>query len=169
MKKPELTEFNSYHQKYIDLVDDDLVNFLIKQQKHFNEVILSIPESKGDFQYAEGKWSIKGLVSHINDTERIFAYRALTFARGDQSELPGYDENNYVSSFNPNLITFENYLAEFNGLRMSTIALCNSITEEMGARTGFANGNILSARAALYITGGHLAHHISILMSRYLK
>jgi uncharacterized damage-inducible protein DinB len=131
-------------------------------------LIHSIPESKGEYRYAPGKWSIKELLCHMLDAERVFAYRALRFARNDQTELAGFDEKNYAPNANAHSRTLSQLADEFNRLRLTTIDLFESFTPEMLSRCGKANNNMVSVINLGYIIAGHEVHHRNILIERYL-
>ncbi len=134
-----------------------------------DSLIRSIPESKGEYRYAPGKWSIKELLCHMLDAERIFAYRALRFARNDQTELPGFDEQVYAPNANAHSRTLNQLADEFKRLRSTTIDLFESFTPDMLARSGKANNNLISVINLGYVIAGHEVHHRNILTERYLK
>lgn len=166
------SEYPEYYKPYIDLVIKDkgsLVDILRENGKKFDEVLrnnkcLDI----GDNAYAEGKWTLKELVQHITDTERVFSYRALVFARNDKTVLPGFDENNYVANSE---ITTKNYfdlLDEAEAVRESTLLLFESFTDNVLQRKGLISDKNMSVRAAGYIIAGHQLHHLNIIKERYL-
>ncbi len=163
--------FAEYFAYYISLVDDstDVITALEQTHQKTNELLTSITEEKGNYAYDEGKWTIKELLVHMIDTERIFCNRALRFARNDQTDLPGYDHDGYVPHSGANERTLADIAHEFNVVRQGTIALFNSFTPEMLERKGTANGNILTVLSIGFITSGHETHHVNILKERYLN
>ena len=122
-----------------------------------------------NYRYAEGKWTIKEIIGHLIDAERIFAYRMLRFARKDATDLPGFDENEYVPASEANERSIHGLLEEFTTVRAGTFSLWRSLTNEMLQRSGTVNGNRLSVRALAYITCGHEIHHLAVIKERYLK
>jgi hypothetical protein len=128
-----------------------------------------IPEAAAESAYAAGKWSVKELVGHVIDTERIMAYRCLCISRGEQQSLPGFDENSYIRHGNYNTRTLASLLEEYNGVRQANIALFSGMNEEMWNRTGLANQATVSAKALMAIIVGHERHHFKILTERYLN
>ncbi len=168
--KPEPTEFASYYGKYINQVEgNDLLDALEENAKSFSAFIKTISVEKLDYRYAEGKWTIKEIIVHLADAERIFAYRALRFARKDKTPLAGFEENNYVPESNTANQSAEQLLEEFNAVRKASIALYKSFTAEMSLRAGAANGNEISVRALGFIMVGHVVHHQQTIVERYLK
>lgn len=170
MRKPNPEEFVPYFGKYIDLVKGEnpikaLENQIIAMQAFLSE----IPEEKENFRYAEGKWTIKEIIGHLIDTERIFAYRALCIARRDLTSLPGYEENNYVAHGNFQKRSFYNLVHEYNLVRESNIALFKTFDEASLSQIGTANGGKISVRAIIFIIAGHELHHLSIIRERYLN
>ncbi len=170
MKRPEPNEYVPYFQKYIDLVIGDnpikaLENQIIAMQAFLSE----IPEDKENYRYAEGKWSIKEIIGHLIDTERIFGYRALCFARQDKTLLPGYEENDYVAHANFEKRSFYNLVHEYNLVRESHLALFKTFDETALTQLGTANGNKLSVRAIIFIIAGHELHHLQVIREKYLK
>lgn len=133
------------------------------------ELIRSIPEEKGTYRYGEGKWTIKELLAHMQDSERIQAYRALRFARNDKTELPGFEENDYAPEANAHGRTIKQLADELERVRLTTIDLFNSFTDDMLKREGLANKSKLSVLNLGYIIAGHELHHRRILVERYLK
>ncbi len=132
------------------------------------EMVHSIPENKSNYRYAEGKWSIREVLCHMQDAERIFAYRALRFARNDKTALAGFEEKDYASQANAEGRSLKKIADEMQHLRTSTIDLFESFTEEMLLRKGTANNNEMSVMALGFIIAGHETHHRNILKERYL-
>ena len=163
--------FAEYFQFYISLVDQTLdVTSALKQTHHkTNNILKQLSEQQANFAYAKGKWTIKELLVHMIDTERIFCNRALRFARNDQTNLPGYDHDEYVPNSGANERSLKEIAEEFNIVRKGTIALFKSFTTEMLNRNGSANGNNLTVLAIGFIISGHETHHTNILNERYLR
>ncbi|HLT73592.1 MAG TPA: DinB family protein [Ohtaekwangia sp.] len=134
-----------------------------------SSLVTSIPEALGTYAYADGKWTIKEVLTHMMDAERVFCYRALCFSRKDPTPLPGFDENHFVPHSNAHARTIKEIAEAMSRLRMTTRDLFNSFTEEMLDLEGEANKTRLSVRAIGYIIAGHELHHLSILNERYLK
>lgn len=162
-------EYNEYYVAYIGLAgSNSLIDGLQEGLKTTVEFLKRVPEEKLEYRYAEGKWTIKEILRHIIDTERIFAYRALRFARNDQTALPGFDQDAYISPSNANLKTLDNLLHEFETNRLSTISLFRNFSDSMLKGIGEASNNPMSARAAGFIIIGHEIHHCSVIEERYL-
>jgi hypothetical protein len=169
MEKPESTEFAPYYNTYISLVEnDDILDVLGTQPAELDALFSGIPEEKGQFAYAEGKWTIKELLSHLIDGERMFAYRVLRISRGDETPIEGFEQDGYIENSNANNRSFEELLTEFSLLRTANVLLINNLSDESSRRMGTASNNPVSARALVYIMAGHIKHHINILNQRYL-
>ncbi|WP_411273354.1 DinB family protein [Daejeonella sp.] len=168
MKQPQADEFPSFYKTYIDTVSDNVVAELEHQINSFPAFLKGIPGDKASFAYAEGKWTLKELLGHVNDTERIMTYRALRIARNDQTPLPGFNENEYVLNAHFADRTIESLADEFASLRRANMFLIKSFTEEEVSRTGISNNSPISVRALIYILAGHLNHHRKIIEERYL-
>ncbi|HSP07494.1 MAG TPA: DinB family protein [Acidobacteriota bacterium] len=169
--KPKDGEFPDYAIMYIGLLPDDglVLRHLKSNLKATKDLILSLPEEKLLYRYAEGKWTIKEVLAHIIDDERIYTYRALRFARNDATELPGFEQDEYARYSGANNRKIKNILKEFAAVRNATIALFESLDEEALGRSGVANGNRVTVRALAYHLAGHELHHINILKERYLR
>jgi len=169
--KPQAGEFPAYASMYIDLIPNDgrLLQHLEDNYTGSRKLIQSIPEEKLHYRYADGKWTIKEILVHIIDDERIYAYRALRFARKDSTELPGFDQEIYAASSGANERSIESILHEFETVRKATISLFENFTDEVFTRSGIANGNNVSVRALGYHIAGHEIHHINIIKKRYLS
>ena len=154
----------------IDLVPDDglVLQHLRDNLQTVNELILSQPEEKLTYSCAPGEWTIKEIVGHIIDCERVFAYRALRFARNDSTELPGFDENMYAVYADSNERSTEDLVAEWTAVRLSTVALFSSFTEEVFLRSGTTNGHRTSVRALAYQIAGQALHHLNSIKENYL-
>lgn len=166
--KPSSNEYASYYSTYIDLVNEPEVQ-LHSQITKLKALIENISDSDLLYKYSEGKWSIKELIVHCIDTERIMAYRLLCISRSEQNNLMGFDENQYAENSFADIRSKESILNEFEYLRLSTIELIKSLTDEQLGKIGSANNNTVSARALIFIIIGHLEHHMNILISRYLN
>lgn len=161
--------YNEYFARYIGLVDDqELLTAIEFNYRTFLKTVESISEEKSFYRYADDKWSIKELIAHIIDTERIFAYRALRFSRNDKTELMGYDENHFASFCGADARSLADLNHEFDVTRQSSIALFKSFDYEMLARSGSANGIDIDVTSIGYLIAGHCQHHINILKERYL-
>lgn len=170
MKNLQSNEYPEYFGNYITKVEiDDLIEALEENLDNFSNFIQNlVPESKYEFRYQPEKWSIKEIVQHIIDAERIFAYRALRFARFDATPLPGFEENDYVPVSKSDDRTMEDLIREFVLVRKSTIVLFESFTGEMLMNTGTASGKVSSVRAIGFVISGHCIHHQQVIKERYL-
>lgn len=169
MTTSELT-LPAFYKGYVEEVEEDnLIQALITNGNLTLDLIRSIPENSGLYAYAEGKWTIKEVIAHIIDAERIFAYRALRFARNDRTELAGFEENEYTVASNANNRKIYKIAEEFANLRASTVDLFGSFSEAMLKREGMANGQLISVEALGYVIAGHETHHRKILNDRYLS
>ncbi|HEV8285138.1 MAG TPA: DinB family protein [Chitinophagaceae bacterium] len=170
IEKPKQGEYPAYAIMYIKLVPDD--GLLLKHLKDgFEDVkkfILSLPEEKLLYRYASNKWTIKEILVHIIDDERIYAYRALCFARNEKTALPGFEQDDYVTFSNANDRTIENILNEYEAVRYATIALYQGLDDAALLREGMANNNKATVRALGYHIAGHELHHMNIIEEKYL-
>jgi len=163
-------EYASYYQPYIKEISEvGIVNNLIAIQKESEKLISNLTVQQQLFSYAQGKWSIKELIQHLIDTERIMTYRALHIARKDAIEMPGFDEGVYVKNSRANERVFFDLLEELSSVRKSTINLFKSFSENDLKQIGIANGVTVSVRALGYIIAGHHKHHLSIIKDNYLN
>jgi hypothetical protein len=167
--RPSSAEHAPYYAKYIALVPDDDLDVVghLADQHHETVGMLRKAKARGDHAYAPGKWTVKEVIGHMCDTERIFAYRALRFSRGDTTDLPGFDENQYVAASNFSSRTMEDLLEELWSVRAATLSLAKNLKGDALTRQGTANGNAVSVRALLYIIAGHERHHVAMLKERY--
>jgi uncharacterized damage-inducible protein DinB len=171
MYKPLTTEYlqSPYHSRYIDKVaNDNSIEALAQQQVDTLAFFRSLTEEQLNYRYAEGKWSVKEILGHITDTERIMAYRALCIARGEQQALPGFEENDYVVTAHFDKRTITDLLREYTLVREANLALFRSFDETMLTRIGNASGRNISVRALLFIIAGHELHHLKVIRERYL-
>lgn len=168
MKKPLPHEYPEYYSHYINLVSlANGVKALENQIVEIQEFISRIPSEKEDYRYAEGKWTVKEVLGHICDVERIFGYRALCIARGESASLPGFDDNDYVVEANFGQRSMYDLAHEFSLVRESNIALFKGFSSEILDRMGTANNQKMSVRALMFFVAGHEKHHISVLKSKY--
>jgi len=162
-------EYNPYYGTYIAKAANLNLKEGLKSNYSITEAFLNaIPKDKLEYRYAEGKWTVKDIIQHIIDTERIFAYRALRVARNDKTALPGFEENDYALTGNANARTLESLLAEYKAVRQATIALFNSFSDDMVKHIGTASNSPISARAIGFIIIGHEIHHCNVIKERYL-
>lgn len=163
-------EYAPYQEAYLKLVSDEwnLAEELEVSLHNFIHFVRDIPMDKYDYRYAEGKWTIKDIIQHVIDTERIFAYRALRIARGDKTPLPGFEESDYGHEAGADRRHLQELLTELSMVRQSSIFLFKSLRDEELKRTGTASGYTVSARALGFILIGHQNHHINIFKERYL-
>ena len=167
--KPLPGEYAPFYKSYVEQVgEDDVLEKLSSSRKKTYDFFLSIPPEKADFAYAEGKWSVKEVLGHLIDTERIMAYRLLRFARADHHPLAGFNENFYASKANSKNRDLEDLANEFSDLRKANLYLYQNLDEEQLRRKGTASNAIVSVKALLYIIAGHELHHLKIIRERYL-
>jgi uncharacterized damage-inducible protein DinB len=169
MTRPDLESIPTFYKRYVEHVKEmDLIEALKFSSVETLEMMRSIPESQGGHRYAEGKWSIKEVLNHMMDVERIMSYRALRFARNDKTDLPGFEENDYATEANAHSRTIIQLADETKRLRATTIDLFTSFTADMLIREGTANKNKLSVLTIGYVISGHESHHRQIMKERYL-
>ncbi len=167
--RPAKGDYGEYYQKYIDLVKgDDIFRILVEQNMDSQNVLNSFSESKGNYKYAEGKWSVKEVIGHMMDVERIFAYRALCIARGETNQLPGMDQDMYVSNGNFNKRQLFDLNYEYRLLRESNILLFGGFDKSVLQNKGTASGYEVTVLALMFMTVGHEKHHLNVLMERYI-
>lgn len=165
--KPEPTEHNPYYSKYIKLVGDDALAAMRAGSASTPRLLSGVTETQAMFRYEPGKWSVKEVLGHIIDGERVFAYRALRFARADQTDLPGFEENEWVPAGRFDRRPLQDIVAEYGAVRTATLALFSSFDEQDLVRTGKANDDLVSVRALAHIIAGHELHHVGLLKERY--
>lgn len=162
-------EYSKFNATYINALDNvNLIEELEICLHDFIKFVQNIPMDKFDFRYAEGKWTIKDIIQHIIDTERIFSYRALRISRNDKTPLPGFEENDYVENTNANARSIQELLTEMATVRQSTLLLFKSFTEEQLQLMGTASNHPISVRAIGFLAIGHQKHHQRIFKERYL-
>lgn len=166
--KPVAGEFQPYYATYIDPVPESDLGRVLQQQVDATRAIFgTVDETKAGYRYAPGKWSVREVLGHLTDAERIFTYRLLCVARGELAPLPGFDEQAYVPTSGADRRTLASLLAEFVAVRGATIALVDGLSPEAWTRRGNANGQEITPRALAYIVAGHERHHMETLRSRY--
>jgi hypothetical protein len=168
LQRPDTDEYGNYFARYITLVPEgDLLQLLKHQLEEVCAFGRSLTEEQGDFRYEPGKWSIKEIIGHIADTERVMSYRLLRAARGDKTPLPGFDQDLFVQGAFFERRSITNLLDEFTAVRQSTLALLASLPEEAWTRNGITRDAEMSARAYAYVIAGHALHHYTILEKKY--
>ena len=169
MAKPSPSSYPAYFKRYVDQVpEDDLASAFQAQLSDARKFLATISEEKSMHAYAPGKWTLKEVLQHIIDAERVFNYRSLCFARGETSSLPGFDENLYAENCNANVRSWQSLVDEFFAVRSSTELMYASFTEEMLDRPGIANNNPSTARSFGFVTVGHFNHHKKVVEERYM-
>ena len=171
MYKPETTEFDPYYGKYLDLVpESDIRVAYAAQPAELRAALNAVEEDRGTFAYADGKWTIKEVISHLTDCERIFAYRMHRISRGDTTPIEGFDQENggYTRFSHANERTFASLLDEFDLVRQANCLMLNNMDEADLKRMGTANDSPISVRALAGVMIGHVRHHLNILKERYL-
>ena len=169
MNRPEKIEYAEFYAGYVALVEEtDIIAALQNQITDLQKLCAGVSPEKENFRYAENKWSIREMLGHIVDGERVFSYRALRISRGDQTLLAGFEENFYVANSNFSNVKLADTLEEFSLLRQSNVQMFKNLTDEMWAKTGTASNATVSVRALAYLMVGHIRHHANILQTRYL-
>ena len=170
MSRPNKNEYNPYFEGYISLVKGDTYNEI---KNNYNQKVMeywdTIPEEKWTYSYEKGKWTLKQVLQHIIDTERILVYRALCIVREDTKKLNEFDQDKYAESGKANLISPIDLISEWKFLRSSNDLMFKSFTDEDLEKTGTVGSKNLSVRAVMYIIIGHALHHINIINNRYLN
>lgn len=168
-KRPQSSDFAPYYGKYVALVPEgNFLDILGSQLRDVNRLLEPLSEEQADFRYEPGKWSVKESLGHVNDAERVFAYRLLRIARGDQTPLPGFEQDDYVKTANSSSRNLADLLQEFSAIRRATITLIRSLDDASWLRRGTASGKEVSVLALAFIIAGHALHHQIILAERYL-
>lgn len=169
LQRPVENEYPEYYVPYVNLVPDgNLLSILKKNLVGTIALFEGISEEDGHFRYAPGKWSIKEVLGHMTDTERIMSYRLLRIGRGDQKPLAGFNENDYINGSQFDQLPINNILEDFAAVRKSTITLIQNMADDIWGRKGFANETEITTRAIAYIIAGHAIHHGNIFSERYL-
>lgn len=167
--RPSQGDYSTYYETYIKLIEgDDILRILNDQSKKTQDILNSFSEHKGNYRYADGKWTVKEIVGHLMDSERVFAYRAMCIARGEKKSLPGFEQDDYVKEGNFNRRELFDLNYEFRLLRESNLLLFRSFTPEMLKLKGFANETSVTVLAILFIIAGHEKHHMKVLREKYM-
>lgn len=169
IRKPETSEYNSFYQTYIGKLESgDMLAILRDQLSSISTFFGELSEAQGESRYAEGKWSIKEVLNHINDIERIFSYRAMCISRGEAQSLPGMDQDIYQMNSGAEKRTLASLVEEFEAIRKSTLCLFEPMNEEDGLKAGEASGSSITVRALAALIAGHAAHHKQVTQEKYL-
>ena len=164
---PQPHEYSPHHERYISLVTTPVLTALRDQERTLPQFLRGVSEADAGYRYASGKWSIREVVGHIFDAERIYQYRALCFARGESGVLPGWDPDEYATHAGFEQRTMHSLIDEFLAVRESTLRLFNSFDRSAWDRRGMVSGGFLSVRALAYIAVGHAQRHLNVLAERY--
>jgi len=168
-QRPRDTEYEAYYGRYISLVPDgDIGTILEKQREATSALLAPLDTETADFRYAEGKWSVKEVVGHIIDAERVFAFRAFAFSRNDPNAIPGMEQDDYARGANYGDRSLRDIVEEYRAVRSATLHLLRSFDNGMLLRTGTASGCSFTVRSTMYIIAGHELHHLRGLKERYL-
>ncbi|AFH50336.1 Hypothetical protein IALB_2633 [Ignavibacterium album JCM 16511] len=168
--RPARNDYADYYQQYIDLVEgEDILNILSSLNKEISDVSNSFPQSKGNYSYAPGKWSVKEVIGHMMDTDRIFAYRALAIARGEKQPLPSFNQDDYVKNGKFNLRELSDLTYEYRLLRESNILLFKGFDQSVYSNRGIAAEREVTVLALMWMIAGHQKHHLNILREKYLQ
>lgn len=168
MSRPLETEYAPFYSGYVAHVTEDEILPVLRSQIDALDLLFDrVTGEQETFRYAEGKWSIREVVGHLIDGERVFGYRTLCIARGETENLPSFDENEYMLNAPYDRVELEDLLSEFRLVRLSNIAMLRSLDEAAWMRTGTANGSPVSVRALTFIMAGHIRHHMEVLRERY--
>ena len=167
LSRPEENEYADFYANYVSLVPDGPIEeFLLKQWDELVAFLQTVSEDEASMPQSDGKWSIKQVLGHLCDTERVMSYRMMRFARGDQKELQGFEQDDYVAAGGFNSRVRHDLMVEFKNIRGATIVLVGSISPEDEVRTGKANNNPVSVRALAYIIAGHAQRHLQLMKER---
>lgn len=168
MAKLDPAEYAPYFQRYVsNVTEDDVLGAMEAQTRETAALLARIDDEKASYRYAPEKWSVKQLVGHVTDAERVFAYRAMAIARGEQASLPGFDENDYVRNGDFDRRSIGELAAELAAARAATLAMFRGFSDEAWRRRGVANNNAISARALAHVALGHERHHLKVLREKY--
>jgi hypothetical protein len=168
IERPQVGEYDPYYEKYISLFEgSDLLEAIEGQIREMLDLVSTVPPDRENYRYAENKWSIREVLGHLIDSERIFGYRAFCISRGETAPLPWYDENEYVARSGYGERTLADLLSELTMLRDSNLAFLRRLKDEDWTRTGTACNRNVSVRALIFILAGHLYHHVAVLRDKY--
>lgn len=170
LARPSNAEYVAHFGRYVDLVPEGDIREVLEQSlRTTSELYATFTEERGGYRYAPDKWSLKQVLGHVTDNERIMSYRALRTARGDRTPLAGYDENLLVSNASFDDMPLTAIVEDYAAVRRATLTLLNGVADEAWTRTGVVSGNEASARAWIYILAGHELHHLNVIRDRYLE
>jgi len=168
MERPSPDEYAPAFERYVSRIEGgDVLGFLEAQRQRVASRLASIPEARGTYRYAEGKWSVREVVGHFLDAERVFAYRALCIARGEQVSLPGFDEQEYMKVAPFDGYSVSDLAKEFDLVRQAGLSMLRHMDGEAWLRAGTANASRVSVRGLAYVMAGHVEHHLAVLADRY--
>lgn len=171
IEKPAPSEYAPFYAGYISAIaalgDGDILETLERQTSELRQLAAAIPAERESYRYGKDKWSVREVFGHLIDGERVFSYRTLRFSRGDQTPLPGFEENDYVAASHSDRRPLSSLVDEFALLRQANLLLLRNLAPEDWPRTGTANGHPVSVRALAFIMAGHVRHHLNILRDRY--
>lgn len=169
LQRPALNEYAEYYDRYASLVPEtDILQVLREQLESLRTLLSTIPAEQETFRYAPDKWSIREMIGHLNDGERIFGYRAFSFAHGEAAALPGFEQDDYVRESNSAETPLQDLLAQFVALRQANLLMLEQLKESAWTRSGIASDNPITVRALVWIIAGHVRYHMQILAERYL-
>jgi DinB superfamily len=168
-RSPAADEYPPAYADYVGRVPPqaDVIDVLAGQLRETSSRLAAIPDTRGGFRYAPGKWSVKEVIGHLSDAERIFVYRALRFARGDTAPLAGFDENAYVPEAGADARALSDLVEEWVAVRQATLTFVRSLAPAAWSRRGVADGNPITVLALAYVVAGHEHHHLEVLRTRY--
>lgn len=170
IEKPESTEHGPYYSRYISQVkSNDVLTYLARQAEELSGLLASRSEHDGDFRYAPDKWTVKEVVGHVNDAERVFAYRALRISRNDKTPLAGFEQDDYVREGPFRTCQLSDLVEDFRQVRGATLSLLRILDQEAWLRRGVASNFEVTVRALAYIIAGHARHHQTILEEKYFS
>jgi len=168
MERPSQTEFAPFFADYVSLVlENDIIKALEQQIDDVRRQARAIPPDLEQFRYADGKWSVREVIGHVGDAERVFGYRAFCISRGDETPLPGFDERHYVRHSDFHYVKAADLVEEFIQLRESNLKVLRRLDDARWQKRGVANGSPVSVRALAFIMAGHVRHHLRVLSTRY--
>jgi uncharacterized damage-inducible protein DinB len=168
-QRPDPSECAPYYRQYVELVPEgNIIDILETQLADTLLMLGDLPESRAGFRYEEGKWSLKEVLGHLVDSERIFAARALSFSRGETQPLPGFEQDDYVARGEFDARPLKSILGEYESLRLANLAFFQSFNDAMLLRAGTANGTPFTVRSVLFVLAGHELHHLKVIRERYL-
>jgi hypothetical protein len=168
-QRPTNVEYSAYQEQYVSLVGEgSITDILAEQAERTIALLSSITEEQANYRYAPGKWTLKEVIGHISDNERVMSYRLLRIARGDKTPLPGYDQDDFMKEAPFQSWTLSQVIEDYASVRRATLTLVRGLSDEALLRTGIANDSAISARALAYINAGHELHHLRIIQEKYL-